>query len=232
MSQQVPSRWTELQDAFTLPEESSLVVVGATLLLGGVLGIFVRLLYRFGSPQASSNSISRIFPLLTMVTIAVIAVVKSSLALSLGLVGALSIVRFRAAIKDPEELVYLFLCIGIGLALGAQQVWLALSLVAVTTVFVLVFDRIARPGQRGQAFLTISGDADRHFRGDDGDALSLVRKKFPKLRVERCEVDGDEGELRVQLFRIKTEEAATTIASLREQLPGCRISFVNAEVLG
>ena len=51
----------------------------------------------------------------------IISIVKSSLALSLGLVGALSIVRFRAAIKEPEELAYLFLAIGIGLGLGANQ---------------------------------------------------------------------------------------------------------------
>jgi Ca2+/Na+ antiporter len=49
-------------------------------------------------------------------------IVKSSLALSLGLVGALSIVRFRAAIKEPEELVYLFLVITAGLGCGAGQI--------------------------------------------------------------------------------------------------------------
>jgi len=48
-------------------------------------------------------------------------VVKSSLALSLGLVGALSIVRFRTPIKEPEELAYLFIAIAIGLGLGADQ---------------------------------------------------------------------------------------------------------------
>ncbi len=51
----------------------------------------------------------------------IISIIKSSLALSLGLVGALSIVRFRAAIKEPEELSYLFLAIAIGLGLGADQ---------------------------------------------------------------------------------------------------------------
>ena len=55
-----------------------------------------------------------------MTTMLIITVVKSSLALSLGLVGALSIVRFRAAIKEPEELAYLFLTIAIGLALGRE----------------------------------------------------------------------------------------------------------------
>ena len=56
-----------------------------------------------------------------MTTLLVIAVVKSSLALSLGLVGALSIVRFRTPIKEPEELAYIFLAIALGLCLGADQ---------------------------------------------------------------------------------------------------------------
>jgi uncharacterized membrane protein YhiD involved in acid resistance len=56
-----------------------------------------------------------------MTTILIITVVKSSLALSLGLVGALSIVRFRTPIKEPEELAYLFMAIAIGLGLGADQ---------------------------------------------------------------------------------------------------------------
>ena len=59
--------------------------------------------------------------LLAVTTMFIITVVKSSLALSLGLVGALSIVRFRAAIKEPEELTYLFFAISIGLGLGADQ---------------------------------------------------------------------------------------------------------------
>ncbi|HAE74801.1 MAG TPA: DUF4956 domain-containing protein, partial [Alphaproteobacteria bacterium] len=50
-----------------------------------------------------------------------ITIVKSSLALSLGLVGALSIVRFRTPIKEPEELAYLFIAIAMGLGLGADQ---------------------------------------------------------------------------------------------------------------
>ena len=61
-------------------------------------------------------------PLLSLVTFLVILIVKSSLALSLGLVGALSIVRFRTPIKEPEELIYLFLSIAIGLGYGAGQI--------------------------------------------------------------------------------------------------------------
>jgi hypothetical protein len=62
-----------------------------------------------------------VFLLIAFTTMLIITIVKSSLALSLGLVGALSIVRFRAAIKEPEELAYLFFAISIGLGLGANQ---------------------------------------------------------------------------------------------------------------
>lgn len=231
MPDQVPGRWTELQAAFELPAASSLLVIGAMLLLGGILAIYLRFLYRWTAPQSSSASIARVFPLLTLVTIVVIAVVKSSLALSLGLVGALSIVRFRAAIKDPEELVYLFICVGLGLSLGAVQVWLAIALVVAASVFALIFDRV-RPGtRRGDAFLSITGDADRHFGDGDESALARVRALFARLTVERCEVEGDSGHLRVRLHRVDAAEAPDLISRLRQSLPGCRISWINAELL-
>ena len=71
---------------------------------------------------------------LAIVTTLVITVIKFSLALSLGLVGALSIVRFRAAIKEPEELVYLFFIIGIGLANGANQFFVSI----ICTFFIII----------------------------------------------------------------------------------------------
>jgi uncharacterized membrane protein YhiD involved in acid resistance len=94
------------------------------LLAAGLLCWLLGLFYeRYGASLSNRASFSRNFPLVGMTTMLVIAIVKSSLALSLGLVGALSIVRFRTAIKEPEELAYLFTAIGIGLGFGANQ-WL------------------------------------------------------------------------------------------------------------
>ena len=107
----------QLSEPFSMDPQSAMQLIGH-LMMAGVMALLVRFLFRRFSVSASgTDSISRVFPLLAIITTAIIAVVKSSLALSLGLVGALSIVRFRAAIKEPEELVYLFLCIAIGLAL-------------------------------------------------------------------------------------------------------------------
>lgn len=81
--------------------------------------------------------IGAILPILSAVVFLVIIVVKSSLALSLGLVGALSIVRFRTPIKEPEELVYLFLAIAIGLGYGAGQI--LITTVLVSAIILIVF---------------------------------------------------------------------------------------------
>ena len=86
-----------------------------------------------------------------------ITVVKSSLALSLGLVGALSIVRFRTPIKEPEELAYIFLAIAIGLALGADQKEVA----TIALVFILgvisIIDRFKKnsPADNSNLLLTL-----------------------------------------------------------------------------
>ena len=65
-------------------------------------------------------------------------VVKSSLALSLGLVGALSVIRFRTPIKEPEELVYLFLAIALGLGYGAGQTFTT-SIVFIVIALMVIF---------------------------------------------------------------------------------------------
>ena len=92
------------------------------LVLTALLGFALKWVYiRFGMTLSNRKLFSKTFILISMSTMLIITIVKSSLALSLGLVGALSIIRFRAAIKEPEELSYLFLAIAIGLGFGANQ---------------------------------------------------------------------------------------------------------------
>ena len=92
------------------------------MLIATVLAALLQFFYiRFGNYVTNRKRFANIFLPLALATMLIITIVKSSIALSLGLVGALSIVRFRAAIKDPEELTYLFLVIGVGLGTGAGQ---------------------------------------------------------------------------------------------------------------
>ncbi len=102
------------------------------LVLAGLLAAILGIVYkRFGTALSNRKLFARNFLLLSMTVMLIITIVKSSLALSLGLVGALSIVRYRAAIKEPEELGYLFLAISIGLGLGANQRMITIAAFAV-----------------------------------------------------------------------------------------------------
>ena len=106
------------------------------IFLSLILSIMVKFTYKkVGRALNDKDYFSDTFIPLCMITTLVITVIKFSLALSLGLVGALSIVRFRAAIKEPEELVYLFFVISIGLANGANQ--FVLSVIA--TLLIISF---------------------------------------------------------------------------------------------
>ena len=108
--------------AFGTDAPLSLTELLINLTIGVVLAICVRWHFqRFGSTLSNREEFSQVFPFVLLTTVLIITVVKSSLALSLGLVGALSIVRFRTPIKEPEELAYLFISIAIGLGLGANQ---------------------------------------------------------------------------------------------------------------
>lgn len=87
-----------------------------------------------------------IFLILIPTMVLVISIIKASLALSLGLVGALSIVRFRTPIKDPSELMYIFVAIAVGLGLGAGQHFLTIYFMVVVCLVLFVYSRVR--GQR------------------------------------------------------------------------------------
>lgn len=120
----------------------SLSTVFMSLLATAVSSFFIRQLYvRYGRSMNNREYFGNIFVLLGVTTCSVIIIVKYSLALSLGLVGALSIVRFRAAIKEPEELVFLFLVIAIGLAFGANQFAVGFVLLVTTYIVIVVGEK-------------------------------------------------------------------------------------------
>lgn len=128
-----------LQSIFVTPSEFVIkeAVIQAVVL--SLLSIFMSLVYFFRANSLSNRArLAALLPFMSLTTMLIISIVRSSLALSLGLVGALSIVRFRAAIKDPEELAYIFLAIALGLGFGADQVVMTSTFFVVIMVFVLL----------------------------------------------------------------------------------------------
>jgi uncharacterized membrane protein YhiD involved in acid resistance len=162
--------------------------------------------------------------LLACTTTLIITIVKSSLALSLGLVGALSIVRFRAAIKEPEELAFLFVTIAIGLGLGANQT--LLTILSTGLIMGLVCFRGIR--NRGQS---ASQNLYLNIVSNAAGALSLSRiVESLKTNCESVELrrfddrpEGIEAAFLVELNDVSRLEA--TVADLRLVNESVQITF-------
>jgi len=110
------------------------------MLFAVAVGLFIFLIYKktFSGVMYSAG-FAMTLPGLTMVTTLVIMAVTSNVVLSLGMVGALSIVRFRAAIKEPMEIVYLFWSLAAGIVIGAGMIPMAVASSAVIGLMLLVF---------------------------------------------------------------------------------------------
>jgi hypothetical protein len=118
----------------------------------------------------------------------IITVVQASIALSLGLVGALSIVRFRAAIKEPEELTYLFLIIGVGLVTGANKPVLAVVAMACIIPIIYFTGKMKSSQSRIKDALFININTKE---GDIEKITSIVGDILPWLELKRMDTKGD-----------------------------------------
>lgn len=114
------------------------ILISLTLSFG--LGLFIFLIYKktfYGVMYSSSFAVTLVA--LTMITTIVILAVTSNVVLSLGMVGALSIVRFRTAIKEPLDIAFLFWAIAVGIVLAAGMIPLAVIGSVAVGVFLLLF---------------------------------------------------------------------------------------------
>ena len=137
---------------------------------------------------------------ISVITAAIILAMQSNLVISLGMVGALSIVRFRTAIKDPMDLVFLFWSISIGIICGAGLYEVALLTCLVVTVLVLVLENI--PASRAPMMLVVNlSDADR-----ESQILDTVKKYSRYYKVRSRNVSGGSMDMIVEV-RVKEESA-------------------------
>ena len=120
-----------------------LITFIVSLITVAILSALIQLFYlKFSTSLSNKHDFSKNFVVLGIATCIVIMIVKNSLALSLGLVGAPSIVRFRAAIKEPEELVFLFLIIAAGLGAGSGQIKITAVGVIFSLFIIFIYSKI------------------------------------------------------------------------------------------
>ncbi len=168
------------------------------ILLSLVLAFIIKLTYiKVGRALNDKHYFSDTFIPLAIITTLVITVIKFSLALSLGLVGALSIVRFRAAIKEPEELVYLFFVISIGLANGANQ--FLLSIIATAIIVGFLFIRNIYLNKKDKNDLQLNSDTNiLNININDNaknieDIIKQLKPEFKYLKLKSANIDQNKG---------------------------------------
>ncbi len=189
---------------------------------------------RFGSTLSNRSEFAQVFPFILLTTILIITVVKSSLALSLGLVGALSIVRFRTPIKEPEELAYLFIAIAIGLGLGADQTIPTVLASAVILTAVGVQRGLRQEVRSTNLYMSVDF---RPEPADDAaprpiDLLSEVVSRHASSGDLR-RVDARDGALEATYFLdiADPEIVSALIDDLQRTLPGIGVTFIDQNQL-
>ena len=223
--------WNSFLTAETPDLRALLVNLGLVLILGQVL---VWHYQRYSPVLSNKRKFSRVFVFIAATTMLVITVVKSSLALSLGLVGALSIIRFRTPIKEPEELAYLFLAIGLGLGLGANQHLVTVLIYAV----VLGYMALISSGQGGalqpRVLLHLSGRLPAGGASAESTLKELLATaEAGATRVDLRRIDSEGASFNATLV-VDLEQAAQVgplLTRLAKVLPDSSISVVEGNAL-
>jgi hypothetical protein len=203
--------------------EEFLFNVAVTALLAGLLRWYY---IRFGQAISNRRRFGGNFLPMALGTLLIIMIVKSSIALSLGLVGALSIVRFRAAIKDPEELTFLFIAIGLGLAGGANEPILALISVAIILPLLYLqrglFGKRRNAPRSGAVYVNVSTD-----QTDLKAVAGILSDIFPFVELKRM----DSMEPGMDLSFLCQAENLGQLAEAKDRLlalsPQTRLSIVD-----
>lgn len=196
-------------------------------MLAFALGLFIFFVYKktyMGVMYSSSFGVTLIA--LTMISTVVILAVTSNVVLSLGMVGALSIVRFRAAIKEPLEIAFLFWAIAVGIVLAAGLIILAVVGSAVIGLVLIVF--VNRRSWLDPYIVVLDCDGSESER----EATDFLKKSVTKCSVKSKTVQAGAIELNVE---VRMKSGDTGFVNELSAIPGVRSAVLvsyNDEYMG
>ncbi|HIL70420.1 MAG TPA: DUF4956 domain-containing protein [Verrucomicrobia bacterium] len=201
------------------------------LILSAILSYLLSLVYLWcGSSLSNRAQFGRNFVMMSMTTMLIISIVKSSLALSLGLVGALSIVRFRAAIKEPEELCFLFLSVSIGLGFGAEQGLITIVAFAII-VGALVFKKIFSGSvQNPNLYLTVSSQVPEKIALEM--ILQTIDRTATSVMVKRFDESNQIMEASFQVTFKSVNQLVRCTHHLQELSKSIKVSYLDDQGIG
>lgn len=179
------------------------------LAISCLLGLYIFAVYKLSSKSAFySKDLNVTMAGMPLIIAAIMIAMQSNLLVSLGMVGALSIVRFRNAVKNPIDLLYLFWSISAGIIVGVGLYILALVLCIIMTILLIVLDMI--PNAKAPDLLVLRAASDRM----DYTGLEKLMKDYCKYHKEksRCIKNG-EVELIIEIKSSKKEELLQKLAA-------------------
>ena len=189
----------EINKLLEAKNEFSYIYFLLSLFLTVIYSFIVRYCYEnYGNALGSKIFISRIIVFLAITTFLVISVVKQSLALSLGLVGALSIIRFRTPIKDPEDLIYLFVSLAIGIGMAAGQI--LITTICFTVIVILIFMRRNKTFKNETDYNLILSIKNKV--NIENEIINIIKSDIKKFKLIRYDLENDEC---IFYFNILTE---------------------------
>ena len=211
-----------IDNTFSISNYIINIVLCASLLF--VLSLVYR---KFGNSISNRGQLAKVLILVGLTTFIIISIVKSSLALSLGLVGALSIVRFRTAIKEPEELGYFFIAIATGLGMGANQLLpTIIGLVMVILIIVLFKKNIFKDTLTQNLLITTQIKQENQTNATEKIA-EIINQHASQVEVKRINYAVQEMDLNF-LVKVKSLEKLNTIQqNLKEIDKDMSITFLD-----
>ncbi len=202
---------------------------GINLIIVVILSYLIKIIYnKYSLSLSNKDYFSKNFVILGVTTCLVITIVKSSLALSLGLVGALSIVRFRAAIKEPEELVYLFLVIATGLGIGANQVKITILgvLVALIIIMILSFFSQKKIQNVDLNILQLSFVLNRSISDEIfAKILSILSKNCKEVEFISMSSEKNESNIHFEIFPNSAKSISIINKESNKAIKGLKVIF-------
>ena len=188
--------------------EISTITIGMALLIASALAFYIFLVYRVLTRKTFySKNFNISLAGITVITAALILTMQSSVVLSLGMVGALSIVRFRTAIKDPMDLMFLFWSISVGIICGAGLAQVAVILSIIVTLGILALNQL--PVARAPMILVVNTS-----NLDTESAISEVVSRFDKYyRVKSRNMTASSLDMVVEL---RTTQGGDLIRSIMQ----------------
>lgn len=196
------------------------------LLLVSLLTTLLSLIYtKFGNSLSNRKGFSNNFVLIGTATMIIITIVKSSLALSLGLVGALSIVRFRAAIKEPEELTYIFITIAIGLGMGADLRLITLLGFAFMALVIILKKQYSEKEESSNLFLSINSSQAQSI--DIQKIIEILKLNCSKVDLRRYDIKNNNLEASFQIELTDANKLKDTQSALLALDPSIGIGFMD-----